>query len=340
MRIGAAGSATKGVIDEVKIYNGALTEEEIKADYLAGLNNVTVGITSLSATPGDVVTVPITVYNVTDLGAGTLRVTYNPAVCTVTDATPGELSMLTKNINVPGLVRISALDTDGEHNGAVTFANLEIKAIGGYEESSPLNISVEKLYNNIPIVSIPAGVSNGTFTISSEEALLVTNPSANPATILNNNDRPRIPGTNSSQLNVTVTDTTGINTVTIDLLPIGGSATALMDNIPGTDIWTVIVNAPAGINQTHNLVVTATDTSGNSDTSVSIPLTVLRRGDVLRDNVVDIGDALYLLQWTTGDVSDPGVLVGDVNPATGDGVVDAGDALYIVQWTTREVPEP
>ena len=102
---------------------------------------------------------------------------------------------------------------------------------------------------------------------------LVTNPSATPAIILNDNGRPRVPCTNISQLNVTIVDNTEVDTVTIDLSPIGGSASAQMTNIPGTDICSVTVNATTGINLTHNLIVTATDTSGNSNTSVSIPLT-------------------------------------------------------------------
>jgi len=123
---------------------------------------------------------------------------------------------------------------------------------------------------------------------------LVTNPSATPAIILNDNGRPRVPGTNISQLNVTIMDNTEVDTVTIDLSPIGGSASAQMTNIPGTDIWSVTVNATTGINLTHNLIVTATDTSGNSNTSVSIQLTVLRRADVFRDNIVDLKDAVYI----------------------------------------------
>jgi hypothetical protein len=118
---------------------------------------------------------------------------------------------------------------------------------------------------------------------------LVTNPSATSAIILNDNDRSRIPGTNISQPNVTIMDNTEVDTVTIDLSPIGGSAQ--MTNIPGTDIWPVTVNATTGINLTHNLIVTATDTSGNSNTSVSIQLTVLRGGDVFRNSIVDLKDA-------------------------------------------------
>jgi hypothetical protein len=39
---------------------------------------------------------------------------------------------------------------------------------------------------------------------------IVSNPSATPDTILNDNGRPRIPGTNISQLSVTVTDDTEV----------------------------------------------------------------------------------------------------------------------------------
>ena len=64
------------------------------------------------------------------------------------------------------------------------------------------------------------------------------------------------------------------------------------------------MDATAGINLTHNLIVKATDTSGNSNTSVSISLPVLRRCDVVRDNVVDVGDALEIGKYTVGVVPD------------------------------------
>ena len=136
----------------------------------AANENVIIGITSgpaiSAAAPGDTATVPIIVYNVTDLGASTLTVTYNSSVCTVTDVTAGDFPMLSKNISVPGLMIISALDMSG-HTGDVTFANLEIKAIGSCGETSPLNISVETLKTYTDIQNIPATVSNGTFTILS-----------------------------------------------------------------------------------------------------------------------------------------------------------------------------
>jgi len=139
------------------------------------------------------------------------------------------------------------------------------------------------VYTNGNINTTWVNQTTSTAAASDTTPPLVTNPTATPATILlNDNSRPRAPSTNISQLNVTVTDDTEVDTVTIDLSPIDGSAEAQMRKISGTDIWSVPTNATAGINLTHNLIVTAaaTDKSGNSNISVSISLRVLRRGDV------------------------------------------------------------
>jgi len=119
-----------------------------------------------------------------------------------------------------------------------------------------------------------------------------------------------------------------------------------MSKTPGTDIWSVTTTATAGINLTHNLIVTATDIYGNSNTSVSIQLTVLRRGDVFRDNVIDRKDAAYIARYLAG--SEPEVLnlllVGDVvgknGDPTGDGVVDMKDAAYIARYVAGWEDEP
>ena len=96
---------------------------------------------------------------------------------------------------------------------------------------------------------------------------MVVNPTANP---------PSIPadGITESQLNVTVTDESGIDVVMIDLSPIGGSATQVMSYIGG-DVYSVTVTAAPGTPPgTYCLRVNATDIYGNSNTSVCIPLTI------------------------------------------------------------------
>jgi hypothetical protein len=99
----------------------------------------------------------------------------------------------------------------------------------------------------------------------------VTNPSSNPALIVAD-------GTQESRLNVTVTDESGIYSVTVDLTEIGGPEAKAMTNIPGTDIYTTNTTAAVGTSPgTYYLPVNATDNSPNrnSNTLVSIPLTVL-----------------------------------------------------------------
>ena len=131
---------------------------------------------------------------------------------------------------------------------------------------------------------------------------IVTNPTATP---------PSIPadGITTSQLNVTVTDDSGVDSVMIDLSAIGGSATEVMTAM-GDNVYSVETTAVAGTTPgTYNLPVNATDIYGNSNTSVSIPLTVTepeptvsiftdktiyQRGDTMHVglNVTNLGDDL------------------------------------------------
>ena len=307
----------------------------------AANENVIVGITSLSAAPGETATVPIIVDDGGDnmcLGSGIINVTYNPSVVNVTNVASGTGNALTVQSwnadNTAGWVIITSTDSSQAHNGSVIFANVTYEAVGSCGDSSPLNVTVNSLRNWYTYCQIPCTVSSGTFTILDVAEPLVTNPSATPAAILNDNDygRPRVPGTNNSQLNISVTDNTAVDTVTIDLSPTGGSAAEEMINIPGTDIWTVTTTATAGIDLTHNLIVTATDIYGNSNTSVSIPLSVLQRGDIVRDNVVDDADMLYIAKYIVGKEPAPDEFVAGIWPADSYDGVDDVDMLYIAKY--------
>ncbi len=189
-----------------------------------------------------------------------------------------------------------------------------------------------------------------TFTAEDTAPPLVTNPSATPSVILSDTGRPRAAGTNCSQLNVTVTDEAGVANVTIDLSAIGGSAAQPLQRISGTatnGVWSVTTSATIGVNATHALRVNATDLYGKSNDSVSITLEVLRRGDVVRDDVVDLKDALYIARFTVGlepEASNPpsafvADVVGNAGDPAGDGRVDMKDVLYIARWVTDLEPE-
>jgi hypothetical protein len=70
-----------------------------------------------------------------------------------------------------------------------------------------------------------------------------------------------------------------------------------MTRIPGTDIYTITTNATSCNNFPTNLLVNATDTNGNFNNSVGIPLAVLLPGDVNFDCKINLKDLLYLRRY-------------------------------------------
>jgi hypothetical protein len=209
------------------------------------------------------------VNHVTNLGSGTINLTYKPSVVHVTNVTGGSGNALVVQAwsadNTLGTVQIVTWNATDAHSGDVLFAHVTYKAVAS-AGSTPLNITVRDLVDYYNYTQIPHDVRNGTFSIMDTGPPVVTSPSANPDTIPNN-------GTVYSQLNVTVTDEDCVANVTINLTSIGGSPVQLMNNLPGAAIWTVTTNATEGYGL-QNLIVNATDSSGNSNTSVRIQLTI------------------------------------------------------------------
>jgi len=129
---------------------------------------------------------------------------------------------------------------------------------------------------------------------------------------------------------VTVTDDAGVASVTVDLSDIGGARDTVMMNI-GENVYSAVTNASASTPpKLYNLTVNATDTNGNSNTSVRIQLKVMKNGDCTGNNILNIGDALRL----ANNVSYPGIpayaLISPyVCEVTGNGVINIGDALRL-----------
>jgi len=163
----------------------------------------------------------------------------------------------------------------------------------------------------------------------------VTDEQATPNVIPNDTDDNPLWG-ETTNLTATVTDVSGVASVRIDLSQIGGSATQAMTNIGG-NLWSVETNASAGTAPANYvLVMTVTDTYGNSRTN-NINLRVQKNGDVQPydgNGVVDfMGDAIYLVRHTRNV---PGYenIRDNIADVTGDGVVDfMGDAIYLVRHT-------
>ena len=299
---------------------------------------------------GDVI-VPITVFDVVNMSVCEINFTYDPTVVCVTDIDRGDMRYSFKfNLNNgSGWMRANAIDVDGL-SGNVTFAYLTLAAVGNKSDVSGMEFEDSRLLD-VFFKEIVHSRRNGTFRIWENVPPEVTNVSATNDTILYDNDRPRTPGTNLTLLSAHVTDADGIiDTVTINLSSIGGLPAQPMKHV-SVDMWAVTTNATeVDINApdfTHRLTINATDDDGGINNSVSIELTVLKRGDVNGDGLVDGLDVDYISDYVLGlepEASNPpDVLVGDVvgeagNPV-GDRVVDMMDALYIAMYASGRVEE-
>ena len=252
-----------------------------------------------------------------------------------------------------GNLDISAWNQGGV-KGDVVLATVELEVIGGPGSNSELSLTVgvfEDIYGNaidkysVPTtISIkdPAGVLEVTSAVSTPKSSLGI---ANDG-ILHDNGRPRHTGDDETVISAHVTDAgLGIDAVTVDLSAIGGSANALMSGpYPNSGTYSVTTSATSGINGTHTFVVTAKDNGGNTATDTTNNLTVYRRGDVVRNNKVNMGDALRIARYTVGLESpdmDHFNFVGDVQPASdGDHTTNMGDALNIARYTVGLEPAP
>ena len=295
------------------------------------------------STPGTMVA-PIMLRNIENYGTGTITVSYNSSVVHVTGVADGPFSTVyASNFNnIAGTVNISALNNDG-YSGDIEFARITFEAVGGDADTTQLTLSVDKLadkdYNNLAYL-----IYDGSITLKEGVPPEISNEGADAERIIQTiSSRARPPVRAISTLSVDVADPgSGVASVIIDLSPIGGGETTSMS---GGVTYSVNTDATIGINLVHNLVVTATDINGNEATS-TITLEVLRRGDVARNNNVDMGDALYIARQTVGLElpAENWVLVGDVvgeaGSALGDNLVDMADALYISRHTVGLEDEP
>ena len=144
--------------------------------------DVTVAIDDCTAATGGEITVPLMINGVTNYGAGTINITYDPVVVHVVGASDSsDSTVTTSNIdNTVGIASISAWNTGGV-SGDIVFANVALNAVGSGGESSPLTLTVAKLVNT-SMKSISAGQSGGTFTISGSLGDAAYTPTPTPTT--------------------------------------------------------------------------------------------------------------------------------------------------------------
>lgn len=304
---------------------------------------IVISIGDAVATTGENNTTSIVITNITNVGTVDITLTYNQSVVHVVNVNGGNLDFMGADIdNAAGRTRIGAFQTSSDGlNGSVVVANITLCAAGGGGDFTEICLAINELKEaSSEETSIPASVHNGSFTIWETTPPLVVNSEAYPRSIPEDTDFD--PGWGeTSRLNVTVTDECGVASVTINLSSIGGLSDQTMTRIPGTDTWTVVVNALVGSAIynggyiRHNLTVYATDAFGNVNSSISIPLTVILNGDVSENGEVTLYDATYLANHI---LNKPGfetmnVQVADVSD---NGLVTFYDAMYLSKHVLAE----
>jgi len=133
----------------------------------------TVSVGSATIAPGGFATVPIQVSDITtNIAATTVTLTFSfdPAVVTVSDVTPGDLKdIFVKNINnSAGTVAISAINATGLTTAPVVIANVVLKAVGAAGSTTPLMLNVIVLVDANGISRLPATIVNGVVDISAQ----------------------------------------------------------------------------------------------------------------------------------------------------------------------------
>lgn len=300
-------------------------------------DEISISIGDADALIGENVTTSIIISNIINVGTADISLTYNQLVVHVTAVESSDFDLMDATIdNSSGLTRIAAIQAASPGlTGNVRLANITLRAVGSGGESCALNLTINELKEADPDeISIPATTHNGTFTILETTPPEVTNPDMNLPSIPEDTDSdPRWGET--SQLNITVTDGSGIANVTINLSSIGGLPDQAMTRIPGTDIWTVTVNASAGTalvyNDSylpHNLTIRATDIFENVNTSVSIPLVVILNGDVSENGEVSLYDAMYIRKYV---IEKPGfeTMKERVGEVSGNGALTVFDSMFL-----------
>jgi len=223
------------------------------------------------------------------------------------------------------------------------------KSAGSAETFTVIGLSADTTYyfaiktmDEVPNWSPLSNDPSGTTLPSGEDTTppAVSNPTADPEVIPDDTDNNPLWG-ESSTLTVTVTDESAITSVTIDLSSIGGSAVQAMTDIGG-NIWSVTTNASNGTDGwtgaayvPYQLQVNATDEHGLSNTAVSIPLTVMKNGDVSGNGAVTLYDATYISKWYLGETGFETIIEG-VADVSGNGAVTLYDATYISKWYLGE----
>jgi hypothetical protein len=133
---------------------------------LASAQTVTVSIGSGSAAKNENVTVPLMIYNVTNLAAAVLNLTYDESVANVTNVSDSQFDQPPLlNKRGPGWVLLEAGQFMTGLDGDILMCNVTLEAVGDEGQISALNLTDIALENMSMVPIAVDVVVNGTFRI-------------------------------------------------------------------------------------------------------------------------------------------------------------------------------
>ncbi|MBD3184031.1 T9SS type A sorting domain-containing protein [Candidatus Poribacteria bacterium] len=151
----------QGRIDEVKIYNVALSAAEIENNYkgITG-GGTTPGetdgrkliIPEVTGSPGDQITVPINISDATGVAGADIEVSYNSSILTVGEIKSTTLSngmSLVSNTNTPGtiIIRLAGTSSISSGDGALVDITFTISAGASVGTETPVTFQSAEAYN-------------------------------------------------------------------------------------------------------------------------------------------------------------------------------------------------
>ncbi len=113
------------------------------------------------------IAVPINTQGADDVGALHIELAYDPAILQVADVAEGilgENAMMETNLDTPGWVVISMIDSNGmSGDGSLAVVNFEVLATDG--ATCPLNLENLKAWDSTDVFRIPAGSYQGSYAV-------------------------------------------------------------------------------------------------------------------------------------------------------------------------------
>ncbi len=314
-----------------------------KGGMAAGAGKGTVvSIPDAAAIHGSNVTVPISIDDVSNLGAIEIRLSYNSSVVEVAAVADGTLGSPTYGIfNDDGVTKMGWFAGTGE-TGNFTFANVTLRAVGSGGDASALDLTVREMVD--PDANpLSCSVDDGTFTVTpivAETSLgqELESP-ADPSSVILvpvNIDRAKdgVTGENISGIEIDSYNAEasylydppdGMEMLEVDPgdAPFDDPVSEIHNNDPGDD-WTVFSQDPAGSAEaplsvarlvvrligsaynTHNLTANFDSimaTIGEELTQESPAVATYQRGDACVDGEVTTTDATWVGEYLVGSRS-------------------------------------